>query len=95
MDRLNYSHGPTASVQLGPVAGLYVGALSRGGCLGERFCQARESKSGVPMFIGWMVAWLMVGVGVGVLVNNKRVVAFLSATAAFALLVVVGFLLAR
>jgi hypothetical protein len=55
--------------------------------------EARESKSGVPMLIGWMVAWLMVGAGIGFLVNNRVVVAFLGATAAFALLVVLGFLI--
>lgn len=58
--------------------------------------EARESKSGVPMFIGWMVAWMMVGAGIGFLVNNRRVVvAFFGPAAAFALLGVLGFLLTR
>ncbi|HJT36145.1 MAG TPA: hypothetical protein VJ783_29255 [Pirellulales bacterium] len=57
--------------------------------------EARESKSGVPLFIGWMVAWLMVGAGVGFLFSNRVVVAFLGAVAVFALLVVFGFLLTR
>ena len=60
---------------------------------------ARESKSGVPMFIGLMMAWLMVGAAIGFL-SGKRVpqvlaacvLAILGATAGFALLVVLSFL---
>lgn len=57
--------------------------------------EARGSKSGIPLLIGWMVAWLMVGAGVGFLFSNRVVVAFLGAAAVFALLVVFGFLLTR
>ena len=56
------------------------------------FAALREANF-VPFFIGWMVAWLMLGAGIGFLVANRVVVAFLGATAAFLLLVVLGFLL--
>jgi hypothetical protein len=57
---------------------------------------ARESKTGVPMFVGWMVAWMMARAGIGFLANNRRViVAFVGPAAAFALLGVLGFLLTR
>lgn len=57
--------------------------------------KARESKSGVPLFIGWMVAWLMVGAGLGFVFSNRVIVAFLGVAAVFALLVVFSFLLTR
>lgn len=59
------------------------------------FAKALDSKSDIPMFIGWMAAWLMLGAAMGFLAGNKRVVvSFLGAIAAFALLVVVGLLTA-
>jgi hypothetical protein len=57
--------------------------------------EARESKSGIPVLIGWMLSWLMAGAGIGFLINNRVVVAFLEAAAVFTLLSVIGCLLAR
>lgn len=57
---------------------------------------AIKSKSGVPMFIGWVVGWCMVGAAIGFLAGNRRVVvAFLGALVSVSVLCVFGFLLTR
>ena len=76
---------------LGCISALCLAAASFTNGLAE----ARESKSGIPLFIGWMVGWLMVGAAIGFLASNRVAVAFLGATATFAFLVVLGFILTR
>src|SRR5215469_18660577 len=43
--------------------------------------QAQQLKNGWPLLIGWMVGWILVGVGISFLVNNRFVAALKSALA--------------
>jgi len=67
-----------------------------GGALKNGFDQTLQLMNPWPLVIGWMVGWPMVGVGIGILAANRRVVvAFVGAGAAYALLCAIGFLLVR